>query len=562
MTLFVCPICVANPIALDLTVPTMPTLANIFVCDDDYDGFAVFDLTVQSTVILSSQSGVSSDYQITYHESSTDAQFGGSGITNPSIYYNIQSTAQTIYVRIRNVNSNEVAFGQFQIIVNPKTHATGPQSLSTCDTDGNPYNGIMALNLTMFAPAILNGQNPNLYTVRYFTTQANADAGITPIIPSTNYLATNGQTIWVRVENNSTGCYALTTINIQVETSPNPVINTVNNVNIICVDFMTGTVVSPLTLDSGVANSSSYSFQWYENGALIADVNNHTYIVDTPDLTGATRDYSVTVTSNSPLGCTATAAPFSVIQSGQAAIVQAVPAGYNVINLSGVQSIIVSVSGYGIYEYSLDIGPRQASNVFENVSLGLHVVTIWDSEGGLNYSCDPLIITDVAIVESEVPAPTGLTTQTLAPGATLANIAVNGTNVQWYASATDKNETALPLPLSTLLVDDTTYYATQTINGIESEAKLPVTVQLILGTTSNDILSIQYAPNPVKNSLTLSSGVVLKSVVIYTILGQKILERSFSDNNVTMDLSTLTSGNYFLKVEGETGQKTLRIVKE
>ncbi|MFN3755279.1 T9SS type A sorting domain-containing protein [Flavobacterium sp.] len=539
--------------------PVVPNLPNLSVCDDNNDGFAVFDLTVQSTLILSAQSGVSSDYQITYHENSTDAQVGSTGIGSPTAYYNILSTAQTIYVRIRDVNTNELSFGQFQILVNQKPYATGPQSLMTCDVDGNPYNGIMSVNLSTYTSSILNGQNPNLYNVRYFTTQANADAGVGSIIPVSNYSATNGQIIWARVENNSTGCYALTTINILVEAIPNTIITTVNNVNNICVDFPTGIVVSPLALDSGVVNSSSYSFQWYENGVLIGGANNNTYFVNTPDLTGATRDYSVTVTSNSLLGCTATAAPFSVIQSGQAAIVQAVPAGYNVINLSGVQSIIVSVSGYGTYEYSLDIGPRQASNVFENVSLGEHAINVWDTEGGLDYSCDPLIINNIAIVTSQVPAPSGLNEQSFGIGATLANISVTGSNIQWYALPYGNTS---PLPLNTTLVNGTTYYATQNVGGVESAARLAVTVQVTLGMQENEALTLQYAPNPVRNTLNIQSNSVLKSVLVYNLLGQRVFEQSYDNTNVIIDLLDLNIGNYILKVESENGQKTLRIVKE
>jgi len=58
--------------------------------------------------------------------------------------------------------------------------------------------------------------------------------------------------------------------------------------------------------------------------------------------------------------------------------------GYTITNaFSENQTITVTVAGYGTYLYSLDDGPRQASNVFENVALGEHYVTVWDSEGGV-----------------------------------------------------------------------------------------------------------------------------------------------------------------------------------
>lgn len=542
--------------------PVVPNLPNLPVCDDNNDGFAVFDLTVQSTSILSVQTGSASDYSIFYYESYTDAEVNVGSINNPNSYSNIYPNGQTVFYRITHIPSGSYAVGSFSLIVNPIPVASGPQSFMGCDVYGSPYDGIGVLNLTQFNTAILNGQNPNQYSLTYYNSQSNANTGVNPIIQASNYSVTNGQTIWARVENNSTGCYSLTTINIMINSLPNPIITSNNGGNIICVDYYTGAVVQPLILNSGVANPSAYTFNWYENGTLIANANNSTYFVNTPDFTGATRDYSVAVTSNSPLGCNAISTAFSVIQSSQAATFQAVPTGYTIINLSGVQSIVVSINGYGTYEYSLDDGPRQVSNVFENVSLGDHTINVWDTEGGLNYSCDPLIIGNIFIVESQVPAPTGLTSQSFSQGATLADVVVTGTDVQWYASATNRNATTIPLPLSTELVNGTTYYATQTINGIESVARLAVTVQITLETNQNDFLPIQFAPNPVKNSLTLQSNKVLKSVLIYTMLGQKVFEQSYENTNVTIDLSGLNTGNYILKAEGEIGQKTIRIVKE
>lgn len=542
--------------------PVVPNLPNLSVCDNNNDGFAVFDLTVQNTYILAAQSDSASDYNIVYYQSYTDATLGGASINNPSSYSNISPNGDTVFYKITHIPSGDYAVGSFSLIVNPIPVASGPQSFMSCDVYGDPYDGIGILNLTQFNTAILNSQNPNQYSLTYYINQSNANTGVSPIVNASNYSVTNGQIIWARVENNTTGCFSLTTINVMIISSPNPIITSNNGGNIICVDYYSGTVVQPLILNSGVANPSAYTFNWYENGALIAGANNNAYFVNTPDFSGATRNYSVRVTSNSPLGCNTTATPFSVLQSSQAAIVPSVPTGYTIINLSGVQSIVVSVNGYGTYEYSLDDGPRQVSNVFENVSLGDHTINVWDTEGGLNYSCDPLIITNVAIVESEIPAPTGLTSQSFSQGATLADVVVTGTDVQWYASATSRNATAIPLPLSTELVNGTTYYATQTINGIESVARLAVTVQITLETNQNDFLPIQFAPNPVKNSLTLQSNKVLKSVLIYTMLGQKVFEQSYENTNVTIDLSGLNTGNYILKAEGETGQKTIRIVKE
>jgi gliding motility-associated-like protein len=89
-----------------------------------------------------------------------------------------------------------------------------------------------------------------------------------------------------------------------------------------------------------------------------------------------------------------------VLQSGQAVTLPVGSQGYTVTNaFSENQIITVTVTGYGTYEYSLDDGPRQESNVFENVGLGEHFITVWDTKGGIAISCDPLVINQVQTID-------------------------------------------------------------------------------------------------------------------------------------------------------------------
>ncbi len=645
-----------------LTVPVLPTIQPLTYCDPNNDGFGAFDLTTVTPIILAAQSGASSDYQISFHETMADAASGSSPITGT--YNNINPFTQTVYYLIVQISSGDAAIGNFELVVNPSPQATtpnnislcddnndgsqvfdltmvipqalttldpsttnvtfytsladaesfvspifnsssyvstgqtifarvttnttscydvvsfqlivvqrpfanGPQNFADCDNYGNPFDGIHMLDLTQFASAILNGQNPAVFLVSYYTSLADAQTGSNALSQSqaqAYYTNPDIDTIWVKVENTNSGiepfCYAVTTINIRVERRPNPVITSTDNRSSICVEYPTELVLGPLTLNSNIVNPAAYTFEWYE----IADPNTvigtvSTYTVNTSLINGGTRSYSVKVRSNSVLGCSIYSSPFDVIQSGPAAITQSVPNGYTITNLSGVQSITVSISGYGMYEYSLDNGPHQNSNVFDNVSLGLHTIHVWDLEGG----CGELSIDQVLIAESQVPAPTGLNSQTLPSGSTLANLIVDGQNIQWYASASNKmtlTTNAVPLPLNTVLIDGITYYATQTVGGIESVARLPVTVHLTLGIDENEVFPIQFAPNPVENNLALQSTQVLKSVTVYTILGQKVFEQNYDANYINIDLSHLTTGNYILKAQGENGQKTIRIIKE
>lgn len=540
---------------MQLTTPTP-----LSVCDADANPnnqYVAFDLTVKNSEITQGLTG----YTVTYYPTLTDAQNGTNPINNPTSYTNVSSAIQTLGVRVTN-SSGCYSITTLDIRVLPiPVPNINPVPLRNCDADGN---GSELFNLTLNAAYIRNG-DPNL-TLHYYNTLFDANTNHNEITNPTAFVSSGGS-VWIRVENNRVDyqgnyCYVLVEQTLTIGILQPLIYASEGNYNSICVDYVTDAVLRPLTLQTNVGNPSAYHFEWYQDGDFTTVIGTSpTFTVDTAAPNGVTRHYAVGITSVSGSGCSSATFPYSVGQSGPAAITSTTPNGYTVTNLSGVQSITVGISGYGVYQYSLDNGPHQESNVFDNVSLGLHAVKVWDTEG----ACDTLIIGQIGVFESQVPAPTGFNSQTLAPGSTLANIVVNGTNVQWYASATNKNGfsmLAAPLPSNTVLVDGTTYYATQTVGGIESTAYLPVTVHLSLGLDENGILPIQYAPNPVKNNLTLQSTKVLKSIMIYTMLGQKVMEQNFDTSTISIDLSNLAAGNYLLKAQSESGQRTIRIIKE
>lgn len=160
-------------------------------------------------------------------------------------------------------------------------------------------------------------------------------------------------------------------------------------------------------------------------------------------------------------------------------------------------------------------------------------------------------------------APMGLVSQTVTSGSTLVDLVVSGEGIRWYNSETDRNATSTPLPLSTVLVDGTTYYASQTINGYESTNRLPVTVTLTTLSTGSFVFSnFNYQPNPVTNSLTISNDSIIDNIEIISILGQKIMHANVNDLQTTINLSQLPKGIYFVKVSSEGQERIVKIVKE
>ena len=161
----------------------------------------------------------------------------------------------------------------------------------------------------------------------------------------------------------------------------------------------------------------------------------------------------------------------------------------------------------------------------------------------------------------DVPAPIGSPSQTFGPGATLADVVVTGTNIQWYDGA-DRNVNSNPLPLSTVLVNGATYYASQTSNGYESPDRLAVTVEVTLTANSYNFASLSYSPNPVENILNISSEDIFRDVVVYNYLGQVVLQQSAATSILNLDLGYLTKGNYFVKLESDNRSQVIAVIKE
>ncbi len=193
---------IVDPAALAVTPP------DLAICDNDFDGYTLFDFTEYDNIILSGQDPAI--FLVSYYSSLEDADAMSEPLTSP--YLNTIINQQTIYVRVSQ-NGFSQCYGttQFDIIVNPLPSLVLPTPLEVCD-DGTP-DGLTELNLSIKDDEIRGG-NPD-YSISYYLTQSDADLGVTPLsIPYTNI--SNPQTVFVRGENVNTGCVATTTLELGV----------------------------------------------------------------------------------------------------------------------------------------------------------------------------------------------------------------------------------------------------------------------------------------------------------------------------------------------------------
>lgn len=120
--------------------------------------------------------------------------------------------------------------------------------------------------------------------------------------------------------------------------------------------------------------------------------------------------------------------------------------------------------------------------------------------------------------------------------------------------------------VSTFTPNETgTYYIGFHCYSIPNQAFLyvdDVSVSTSLGVNTPNNFSVKYFPNPVKDVLNLSYDQNITGVLVYNLLGQRVIERQFNDTSVQLNIAELASGNYLVKVLTDNGSETLKIVKE
>ena len=92
--------------------------------------------------------------------------------------------------------------------------------------------------------------------------------------------------------------------------------------------------------------------------------------------------------------------------------------------------------------------------------------------------------------------------------------------------------------------------------------KFEVEAASTLGINPNETEEFTYFPNPVTSQLTLKGQSNLNKVSIYNVVGQEVLTMEPNNVEAVMDLSSLTSGAYFVKVEINNQIETIRVIKQ
>lgn len=187
--------------------------------------------------------------------------------------------------------------------------------------------------------------------------------------------------------------------------------------------------------------------------------------------------------------------------------------------------------------------------------------TIYIGIFDIAFNCTNTKSFNLIILEDVLP-PTGESTQYFIEGQTLNDLIVIGENINWY----DAPEGGNLLLGTTLVQDNTTYYASQTVNNCESRMaasdRLAVLVTSSLNTDNFELSDISISPNPFNDFVTFNYKNTTGTLEIFTILGQKMNSYKLENGQNTINLNTLSSGVYFFKISSENRSKSFKLVKK
>ena len=255
------------------------------------------------------------------------------------------------------------------IIDTPVVNLLPANKRTTCDTDGT-NDGIINFNLTSLTATILGSQVGTEFNVTYHESMANATNGINPVASSLLSI------VYARVSNAlAPNCFDIKPITIIVNKLPEPKPKD----GIICFDSETGTLLNAYTIYSELSSGLN-SFVWSnELGNTVATSANYQAIV--PGI------FTLKVKNNNT-GCLSIPIDVTVTPSEPALVSYEVSEDF-----ADNQTITVTAIGQGNnFEFQLNNGVFQDSTIFENVTSGIHTITVRDKNGCGSTKIQALVI--------------------------------------------------------------------------------------------------------------------------------------------------------------------------
>ena len=105
-------------------------------------------------------------------------------------------------------------------------------------------------------------------------------------------------------------------------------------------------------------------------------------------------------------------------------------------------------------------------------------------------------------------------------------------------------------------------YTFKSIEGTQKDRFVILFKSTVLGTPENQLQHISIVPNPTTGNVTIvSPKTVINSVEVFDIRGRRLMMVDYNNTHYSLDLSSLQSATYFVKINTAEGSLTKRVVK-
>ncbi|TYA57481.1 T9SS type B sorting domain-containing protein [Formosa maritima] len=322
-------------------------------CDYNLDGFTTYNLFDAEEAVTNTDNSI---FITDFYFSQAEAISGTNPIPSPTSFDNT-SLNQIVYARVTNYNG---CISVAEVTLNFANNPVVFPSYPACDEDIN--DGVTTYNLNNMTAFVLSHNNvPNTANVSFYSSQADLENQVNELTGT--YENTNSpyfDNLYVQITDNGI-CFAYASIYLTVNPSPELL---PDEETLYCLNLFPQTI----HLETGILNGnpSDYTYQWQLDGVDLMQ-NSEQILINQAGI------YTVTVTNND--GCFKTRT--ITVNASNTATIEDI----YVTEASNNNSITITVSGEGDYEYALDNGYFQDSNTFTNVSAGYHTVYIQDKNG-------------------------------------------------------------------------------------------------------------------------------------------------------------------------------------
>ena len=428
----ICPNVSATITLTNNDFPVISSISNFELCDDaidgdDTNGSVNFDLTLKTTDILGTQTGIT----LTYHTDPNEATLGQNAITN------ITTTNRVIYVRLTNNVTGCFSTTSFNLVVKPLPVIDSSVELKQCDTDSD---AITDFNLTQ---ANIKISTDATYVYSYHNSPLGALNNTDFVSNEIVFNARNGSQVWARITN-TLGCsrVAQVILTVAATTIPQTYSYTITE----CDDYLSAsdpdndgidyfdlTEIEPFLFFPFSGTGQSYTYSYYLNEPdAIAEQNAIVNITNFRNTIANNQTIWVRIESNlyecAGLGpyLRLVVNPLPDFDLGEDIILCIDP-----VTGVGSQTINATPSTPGSYSYQwTPTNPLGNSGLYNVTAAGTYAVVVTNSSTGCQFT------DSVNVTTSSAPASLSvvLTTPAFSSGlATIEAIATGGFGIYEYS---------------------------------------------------------------------------------------------------------------------------------